>query len=86
MGVQAMSWEGFWENLAYILGATFIFGGWVIYAGINAVAKNWRKARESEHLTLLKQSMIERGMSAEDIERVLKAGMPAKDEADPKSA
>ena len=81
-----MSWTGFWENLPYTLGAIFIFGGWVIYAVIATLAKNWRKARESEHLTLLKQSMIERGMSAEDIERVLKAGLPAQGEADPKTA
>jgi len=79
-------WSGFWENLPYILGAVFIFGGWVIYAAIASIAKNWRKARESEHLTLLKQSMIERGMSAEDIERVLKAGMPAKNGPDQPTA
>jgi hypothetical protein len=81
-----MTWSGFWENLPYILGALFIFGGWVIYAAIASIAKNWRKARESEHITLLKQSMIERGMSAEDIERVLNAGVPLKSASDPKTA
>jgi hypothetical protein len=42
------------------------------------VAKNWRKAREGEHLTTLKMQMVERGMSADEIERVLSAGVPSK--------
>jgi hypothetical protein len=32
--------------------------------------------RESEHQAALKQSMIERGMSADEIERVMNAGRP----------
>ena len=63
-----------WENLGLILFVTFVFGGWVITSAVSTVASNWRKARESEHLTALKQSMIERGMSAEEIERVVNAG------------
>jgi hypothetical protein len=45
---------------------------------INSIVTNWRKVRVAEQAAALKQSMIERGMSAEDIERVLKAGAPAK--------
>jgi hypothetical protein len=51
-------------------------GGWIIPVTAGAIAKNWRRARESEHLAVLKQSMIERGMSVEEIERVLNAGLP----------
>jgi hypothetical protein len=45
---------------------------------IGSLAKTWRKTHESEHLAALKQSMVEKGMSAEDIERVINAGRPAK--------
>jgi hypothetical protein len=43
------------------------------------IARNWQKVRVSEHLAALKQSMIERGMSADEIERVINAGVPPKD-------
>jgi hypothetical protein len=68
-----------WENLAPVLGVAVLIGlptiGWVI----TDIARNWRKVRVSEHLAALKQSMIERGMSAEEIERVLAAGAPSTD-------
>ena len=63
----------FLNKLPGILTIIFLFGGWVIVAVIGIVAKAWRRTRESEHLAALKQSMIERGMSAEDIERVIRA-------------
>jgi hypothetical protein len=55
-----------------------IAGGWIVPVTAGAIASNWRKARQSEQLALLKQSMIERGMSAEEIERVINAGVPGK--------
>jgi hypothetical protein len=67
------------SNLPAILAVTFIFGGWVIAWIVHSIATNWRKARESEHLAALKQSMIERGMSAEEIERVINAGRKPED-------
>lgn len=39
-----------------------------------AVAHNWRKLRVAAYQARLRQLMIERGMSAEEIERVLGAG------------
>jgi hypothetical protein len=68
--------EGFEDmlgSLPGILTVTFIFGGWIIVAVVANVAKNWRRVQESEHAAALKQSMIERGMSADEIERVLRA-------------
>jgi hypothetical protein len=53
-------------------------GGWIIPVTAAAIAKEWRRARESEQLAILKQSMIERGMSVEEMERVLNAGLPDK--------
>jgi hypothetical protein len=67
-------WEGVLQSVPGILTTTLIFGGWIIVAVTISIAKNWRKIHESEHAAALKQSMIERGMSADDIERVLRAG------------
>jgi hypothetical protein len=64
----------FWGALVGIV----LFGGWIIPAVAAIIAKNWRKARESEHLAVLKQSMIERGMSVEDMERVINLGKTPK--------
>lgn len=56
-------------------------GFWICVVGFPMIAwiatdalRHWRNVRISEHLTSLKQSMIERGMSADEIERVLHAG------------
>jgi hypothetical protein len=62
------------SNLWPAVVCVVLFGGWIIPAVTAIVAKNWRKARESEHLAVLKQSMIERGMSVEEMERVLELG------------
>jgi hypothetical protein len=75
--VLAEGWEDIFQSLPGILTVTFIFGGWIIVAIVSSISKSWRKIHESEHAAALKQSMIERGMSVEDIERVMRAGPPA---------
>jgi hypothetical protein len=70
---DSVGWEDMLHSLPGILTVTFIFGGWIIVAVVARVAKNWRMIHESEHAAALKQSMIERGMSADEIERVLRA-------------
>lgn len=70
------SWKSLMDNLPAILFITFIFGGWVIVAVVRSFTDSWRKVRETEQAAALKQSMVEKGMSASDIERVLKAGGP----------
>jgi len=52
-----------------------VIGG-VLVSIVTAIMGNWRKARVAEQAYILKQSMIEKGMSADEIERVLKAGHP----------
>lgn len=37
------------------------------------IAENWRRARKTELETMLKQEMLQRGMSADEIVKVLKA-------------
>ena len=70
---DSVGWEDVLHSLPGILTVTFLFGGWIIVAIVARVTKNWRLIHESEHAAALKQSMIERGMSADDIERVLRA-------------
>jgi hypothetical protein len=65
----------FLESLPGILFITFIFGGWVITGVVGSIMTNWRKTREAEQVAALKQSLVERGMSADDIVRVLNAGV-----------
>jgi hypothetical protein len=72
------------DHLGSILFITFVFGGWIITSVASTFARNWRKARESEHLAALKQNMIEKGMSAEEIQRVISAApAPAEDKQPP---
>jgi hypothetical protein len=51
-----------------------IFGGWIVTSVVQSICSNWRKARESEHLAVLKQQMLDRGLSVQEIERVCNAG------------
>ena len=51
--------------------------GWMV----TTVARERRRARESEHRAILKQQMLDRGISADDIKTVLEAGQPAVGEA-----
>jgi hypothetical protein len=64
----------FFGNSPAILAVTLIFGGWIITSVISSITGNWRKVREAEQNAALKQSMVEKGMSAADIERVMNAG------------
>jgi hypothetical protein len=51
--------------------------GWVVTTWM----ENWRQVRVSEHLAALKQNMIERGLSVDEIERIISAGHVAEDKA-----
>lgn len=51
--------------------------GLTLVAVAEIVAKAWRKARVAELDASLKAEMIRQGRSAEEIERILKAGGPA---------
>jgi len=74
-----------WKRV-YIVGLIFdniVVGILLVVVGIPVIASYWYKAsvRTSEHE--LKRSMVERGMSAEDIERVIAARRgKASDEVD----
>ena len=76
MFLADIAWEEMFGKLPMILLVTFIFGGWVIVGVARAFTDNWRRVREAEQLAALKQSMIDKGLSVDEIERVLKAGHP----------
>jgi hypothetical protein len=51
----------------------FVLGILIITVGVPTIGHYWCKNRKNELDTALKQDMIERGMSAEDIKLVLEA-------------
>jgi hypothetical protein len=53
-----------------LLGALGILGG-VLVVTVYLIASNWRRVRQYQLDTALKQDMLDRGMSVADIERVL---------------
>ena len=55
-----------------------VMAAWVL---VNAT-QQWRKVRVSAYNARLKQLMIERGMSANEIKTVLEAGSESKDSDD----
>jgi hypothetical protein len=71
--------ESIAQNIWLVGLVVFGVGGWVITDVVKAIATNWRRRHESEHLAALKQSMVERGMTAEEMVRVLDAGRPARE-------
>jgi len=64
--LQSMPVEKFVPGLA--------IGGFLLVAAIAVIAKAWRLVRRSEIEADLKREMLARGMSADEIVRVLEAG------------
>ncbi|MBX7103775.1 MAG: hypothetical protein K1X57_06825 [Gemmataceae bacterium] len=72
MSEQNMS--QFWEQLPAIMSIGLIFGGALIAGIVSMICNAWKGNRESERLAVLKQQMLDRGMSADEIVRVIGAG------------
>ena len=80
MGFTLRFWEG--TGMDEVLGWVLVMGvvigipslGWVV----TEIVKSWQKVRVSEHLAALKQTMVQQGMSADEIERVIRVGVPEK--------
>jgi hypothetical protein len=56
-----------------------LFGLPVLWGIVYSLANEWRKARVAEQNAVLKREMIERGFTADEIERVIAAGSKGKD-------
>jgi hypothetical protein len=61
------------ELVGLFIGGISIIGG-LLCGIIGIIAGTWQKVRRAEIAAALKQEMLNRGMSAEDIRTVLEAG------------
>ena len=61
-----------WDDLFEPPTIIFLVGGLIAVTAI--VAHQWRRAQKSSDDARLKEQMLQRGFSAEEIERVIKAG------------
>jgi hypothetical protein len=70
------SWHSFWDNAPGILAIALIFGGGMVTGVVAMIVSAWKANRESERLAILKQQMLDKGMSADEIIRVIQVGQP----------
>ncbi len=69
-----------WNALFEMPNPVFFCGAVVAVAAI--IAPQWRKATQSRNETRMKERMIERGFSADEIERVTRAGLNEEQDRD----
>lgn len=62
------------EDATGFVAVVLIFGGTALVGIIALIVNAWRGNRESERLAILKQQMLDKGMSADEIVRVMDAG------------
>ena len=73
-------WSNFWDNAPGLMAIVLIFGGGLITGVIALIVNGWKGNRDSERLAILKQQMLDKGMSADDIVRVIEAEPKGTDE------
>jgi len=56
-----------------VLIVTVVFGSWAMVAIVALLARQWRRVRQAEIDAALKHKMLDQGMSADEIVRVLRA-------------
>jgi hypothetical protein len=67
-------------ELPAILGICVPVGGVFLTCMVIGVADAWRKAKVAEYRAVLVQNMIDKGFSADEIERVVKANDGGRDQ------
>jgi hypothetical protein len=72
--MNGQSWDALWKNLPAILAITLMIGGGLLIAVIGIITKAWQVNRESHRIAILKHEMLDRGMSPDEIVKVLEAG------------
>jgi hypothetical protein len=72
----------FAKSLPGILIILFVGIGWMLTSIISSWSKHWRDIRLGEAEAALKTKMVERGMSADEIERVLRSEQSPKAKAE----
>jgi hypothetical protein len=73
-------WELFMKNPEALIPIT-LFGGGALVGIVAILAHQWRAVRRTELEVALKQDMLRRGLSVEEIERVLRASERPPEEA-----
>lgn len=66
--------DRFWHEAPGMIAIVLIFGGGMVVGVITLILNAWRGNRESERLAILKQQMLDKGMTADEIVRVMEAG------------
>jgi hypothetical protein len=76
--------SAFWQSLLDpgVLLILFIFGGGILWCITDGFVEAWKQNRDRERNAVLKQQMLDKGMSADDIVRVIEA-RPRKNDALP---
>ena len=64
-------------NTTWMIVGASLFGGGAVYWTVDAVANHWRKVKVAEFAATLKQQMIEKGFSADEIAQVVGADADA---------
>ncbi len=64
-----------------LIGFVAVVGGLTL-AGIAVIATQWRRVRVAEMHACLKQQMLDKGMSAAEIEQVMKANPDSKEDGE----
>jgi hypothetical protein len=79
---SGFQWAEFWRHGPAFLTILFIFGGGIVIAIISLICNAWKSNRQNERLAILKQQMLDKGMSADEIVRVINAGQEGAGEAE----
>ncbi|MFO0937035.1 MAG: hypothetical protein U0798_11030 [Gemmataceae bacterium] len=66
--------EAFSKDLIGIVSVTLGIGAGIIIPSVYMITHSWRKVRTLEQNAVLKKAMLDRGMSAHEIETVINAG------------
>jgi hypothetical protein len=72
-------WDKLLNYTGYLIPIIGLLGGTVV-AVVAIIATHWRHVRQAEADTALKQDLLQRGMSVEEIERVVRASSTASTE------
>jgi hypothetical protein len=76
MTMQEHWWSNFWDKAPDLMMMTLIFGLPLVVGVVALLMNGWKSNRENERIAILKQQMVEKGMSADDIVRVIQASPP----------
>ncbi len=72
--IAPLSWQGFIDGDTFPLIVSLVVAAFVLIVSVLAI--QWRRARVSETEGAIKMRMIEKGYSADEIERVVRSASP----------